>query len=280
MNVSRSLEYTTREAGRYWWYHDSNCNYIPAVFSSLSDEEWQIMDDWYRETDSVGSPGECSVPMISMLQGVIMGNGVRAMVQCGHYMGFSTLLCGFFFRAMGAKHAMYSIDLDANVTAFTQKYVDRAGLQDYVHLEVCDSADPKLPALARDYLQQENINLVFIDSSHQYEHTLRELDLWYPALSPGGLILMHDVSQFASTFDATYSGGVHRAVAQWNKRHGGSAIFLNGFVTGFAVPGQTAPLTYKDPCGVGIIQKVPSANGGMRWPRLGQMLNKLLPKSH
>src|SRR5262249_40517976 len=145
MTFPRSLDYSTREGGRYWWFQLPHCNYVPAAFSSLSDEEWKIIDDWYKETDTVGSPGECSVPMISMLQGLIMGNGIRSMVQCGHYMGFSTILCGFFFRAMGAKHALFSIDIDANVTEFTRKYVNRAGLQDYVHLEVSDSADSKMP---------------------------------------------------------------------------------------------------------------------------------------
>jgi predicted O-methyltransferase YrrM len=253
----RSLNYSAREAVRYWWFRDSNCNYVPAIFSSLSDEEWRVIDDWYQETDVVGSPGECNIPPVSMLQGLIMGNGIRTMVQCGHYMGFSTLLCGFFFRAIGAKRALFSIDIDSGATEFTEKYVRRAGLQDYVHLEVCDSGDSKLPPLAREYFQRTDINLVFIDSSHQYGHTLSELDLWYSALSPGGLIMMHDVSELAGDFDTTKSGGVHRAVTEWQKSHGGSAIFLNGFVKDLAALAR-APLTYKDPCGLGIIQKVPA----------------------
>ena len=279
MKSPRSLDYSTRKGARYWWFHDPNCSYVPAVFSSLSDEEWKVIDDWYRETDSVGSPGECAVPLISMLQGLIMGNGIRTMVQCGHYMGFSTLLCGFFFRNMGAKHALLSIDIDPIATEFTQKFVNRAGLQDYVRLEVTDSADRKLPSLAREYFQQSDINLVFIDSSHCYGHTLRELDLWYPALSLGGLILLHDVSQFASTFDATNSGGVHRAVAEWQKSNHCSAIFLNNFAPGFVTPGVSNPLAYKDPCGLGIIQKVPLADVRMSGRlRVTQMLRKLLPR--
>jgi predicted O-methyltransferase YrrM len=231
------------------------------------------MDDWYQETDAVGSPGECNIPPISMLQGLIMGNGIRSMVQCGHYMGFSTLLCGFFFRAIGAKQALFSMDIDANATAFTEKWIHRAGLQDYVHLELCDSGDAKLPILAREYLRHSDINLVFIDSSHQYGHTLRELDLWYSALSPGGLIVMHDVSQLASEFDTTKGGGVYRAVTEWQKSNRASAIFLNGFVK--ELPGLTTPLTYKDPCGLGIIQKVPFNNDERRRPRISEMLQKL-----
>jgi predicted O-methyltransferase YrrM len=253
MNHSRSLDFSTRQGNRYWWFQDPSCKYIPTIFSSLSDEEWHVIDDWYRETDIIGGPGECNVPLISLIQGLIMGNSIRSMVQCGHYMGFSALLCGFFFRIIGAKHALFSIDIDTNATEFTKKYIHRAGLEDYVHLELSDSADSRLPHLAREYFQQSDISLVFIDSSHQYGHTLRELDLWYPALPPGGLILLHDVSQFASTFDTTNSGGVYRAVTEWQKRNHSAVICLNSFV--FA--GYNRPLAYKDGCGVGIIQKIP-----------------------
>jgi hypothetical protein len=57
--------------------------------------------------------------------------------------------------------------------------------------------------------------LIILDSSHEYGATLRELDLWYGALAPGGLLVVHDVSRFAQSFDVTQSGGVRRAFDEW-----------------------------------------------------------------
>ena len=56
--------------------------------------------------------------------------------------------------------------------------------------------------------------MVFIDSSHEYWNTRAELDAWYPALAPGGLIVLHDSSEFAAGFDVTAKGGVRRALAR------------------------------------------------------------------
>ncbi len=36
------------------------------------------------------------------------------------------------------------------------------------------------------------VDVLFIDTSHTYEHTLRELQLYMPLVSPGGVALFHD----------------------------------------------------------------------------------------
>ena len=39
-----------------------------------------------------------------------------------------------------------------------------------------------------------NIDLIFLDSSHEYEHTLRELELYFPLISPKGILILHDTN--------------------------------------------------------------------------------------
>jgi cephalosporin hydroxylase len=122
-----------------------------------------------------------------------------------------------------------------------------------VHLEVCDSADPGVPDRAERYLGGPP-QIVFIDSSHQYEHTLRELDLWWAALCPGGILALHDVSQQAQDFDSTGKGGVRRAFGEWTQSAGvqSTSIALNEFArAGVALD----DLTYGDWCGLGLVQK-------------------------
>lgn len=38
----------------------------------------------------------------------------------------------------------------------------------------------------------QSIDLLYIDSNHQYEHTLKELELFAPYVKPDGVILLHD----------------------------------------------------------------------------------------
>lgn len=254
MSDTRSIDFRTRMHGRYWWFQATKANYVPPIFSFLTDEEWTVMRQWYEETEEKFSAGtgECNVPAMSMLQGIIMGNNLSRIVQCGHFIGFSTLLLGFMMRRMGHKHALFSIDIDPNVTAFTQRVVEKAGLADHVKLVLSDSAAPATAVDALAYLNGAP-QLLFIDSSHEYNHTKRELDLWYPRLQPGGFAIMHDVSRFAISFDGAGNGGVKQAVEEWTKGRGIQTAMINDFATDQHY-GERAPL-YLDSCGLGLIQK-------------------------
>lgn len=50
------------------------------------------------------------------------------------------------------------------------------------------------PAVVR--AQPAACDVLFIDTSHQYDHTLAELQLYVPKVKPGGVVLCHD-TQFA-----------------------------------------------------------------------------------
>jgi predicted O-methyltransferase YrrM len=46
------------------------------------------------------------------------------------------------------------------------------------------------PVIAAD--TPPEIDVLFIDTSHAYWHTLEELRLYVPRVQPGGVVLMHD----------------------------------------------------------------------------------------
>ncbi len=251
--MTRSLKFRNRQHNRYWWYRLRDSQYVPPVFRLLSDQEWELLDEWFYDTEQkYGSPGEVGIPGFSLLSGIVGGNGIKRIVQCGHYVGFSTLLLGFLMRGMGFKHSIFSVDIDPHVTEYTQGWLERADLLEYVLLEVGDSADSQSAKNASEWLQGPP-QCIFVDSSHQYAHTIKELDLWYEQLPVGGLILLHDVSTFAKQFDSTQSGGVPRAVLEWSRRTGVPALLINNSVDGTGDPNH---LTYKDGCGMGIVQKI------------------------
>ena len=133
----------------------------------------------------------------------------------------------------------------------SRRWIARGGLQDFVEVAERNSLDPQSPIAAKDYLGSDP-ELTILDSSHEYKATLGELDLWYGALAPGGLLVLHDVSLFAAEFDVTHQGGVGWAFTEWRMAHPEVETFcLNANARSVELP---RPL-YKDACGVGLIHK-------------------------
>lgn len=249
----RTIPFKDRPSNRYWWFRVTQAGYVPPVFQELDPSEWAIMRDWYEDTDAKYSAGtgECNVSAICFLHGLIGGSNIRRVVQLGHYIGFSSLLMGFQLRRMGPAHKLVSFDIDPKCTAYTRDWLERAQLSDRVKLVLMDSASEGAPAIAETYLDGAP-ELLFIDSSHQYAHTIAELDRWYERMAPGGVIVMHDTSEFAARFDSSGAGGVLKALRDWSARTGAPYFALNQSVTG--APGEPPPV-YRDGCGLGIVQK-------------------------
>jgi predicted O-methyltransferase YrrM len=226
-------------------------DFVPPIYSDLSDNEWQVVRDWYEETDRSGVIGECAVPLISLLHGLVFGNRVARIVQLGTCSGYSSLLLGFMLRRMDARGGLFTIDINPDLCALTEGWLTRADLTNYVKVALGDSCDSATVAAATEHFGAAP-EMIVLDSSHEHQATLDELALWYPAMEMGGILLLHDVSLFAAEFDATKAGGVHRALSEWRCSHPEAEVLsLNGASRSMASP---RPL-YKDACGVGLIHK-------------------------
>lgn len=236
---------------RYWWHRLPGNDFVPPIYAELSDEEWNVLRDWYAETDMNGPIGECAVPLISLLHGIVTGNRLARIVQLGTCAGYSALLLGWMLRRMNAPHGLFSLDLDPAMCELARRWISRAGLTDFVEIAEGNSLDPASLDASRKYLGTAP-QLVIIDSSHEYRSTLAELDVWYPALAPGGMLVLHDVSEFAVTFDVTGAGGVRRAFSEWRRAHPEvETLLLNGEARSMDSPRPA----YQDACGVGLIHK-------------------------
>ena len=248
---SRSRGWKENPHPRYWWHRLPGTDYVPPVYSDLSEPEWTVLREWYAETDRSGPIGECAVPLISLLHGLVMGNRIARIAQLGTCAGYSALLLGWMLRRMNASRGLFALDLDPAMCDLSRRWIIRGSLEDFVEIAEGNSLDARSIAVARDYLNGAP-ELVILDSSHEYKSTLTELDLWYAALAPGGLLVLHDVSQFATDFDVTREGGVRRAFTEWRKTHPEVETFsLNSDSRSMEEP---RPL-YKDACGVGLIHK-------------------------
>jgi predicted O-methyltransferase YrrM len=251
--ANRSRQFAEDPHPRYWWHHRTGSDYVPAIYQVLTDDEWQLIEDWYRTTQEENAIGEINVPAMSMVQGLVSGSGLSRIVQLGHYCGYSTLLIGFWLRAMGQGGKLVSIDIDPDVTGFTDTWVRRAELEDQVHLRLCDSASADAVVQARGVFAGAMPQLVLLDSSHQYEHTVRELERWVPAMTPGSLMLLHDTSTYAKSFDRGGRGGVQKALDDFARgRRDVEVLNLNRNI---GAEDENNDLAYADGCGLGLLQK-------------------------
>jgi predicted O-methyltransferase YrrM len=252
---ARSRAWKENPHPRYWWHRLDGNDYVPPIYAELSEEEWSVLRDWYAETDRNGPIGECAVPLVSLLHGLVTGNRLTRIAQLGTCAGYSALLLGWMLRRMNAPRGLFSLDFDPAMCALSRRWISRAGLDDFVEIAEGSSLEATSIEAAREYLGRAP-QLIILDSSHEYRSTLAELDLWYPVLAPGGILVLHDVSEFAAGFDVTSEGGVRRAFAEWRRAHPEVETFsLNGDSRSM----DAARPAYRDACGVGLIHK--SQNG-------------------
>jgi predicted O-methyltransferase YrrM len=248
----RCLNFTGRTEGRYWWFNINGNQYIPPIYSFLTDSEWEIIEKWYEETDAKQMWGESNVPFMSILQGFIMGSSISNIVELGHYAGYSTLLIGFMVRRMHKKQSLISIDIDKSYVKYTRQWINKAKLSDYVYILQGDSCDSKMVKKVNNRFN-DNPQIVIIDSSHEYEHTIKELNLWYQNLKNGGLIFLHDTSDRASLFDTTQAGGIKKSLKDWKTKN---LLVEDININKNHSSDGTSDLVYQDPCGLGIIHKL------------------------
>lgn len=231
-----------------WYRHHK---YDPPFLRVISDEDHATLIEWHQETRRrYPDAGSSGVEMMTLLTGLIMSSEIKRVVQCGHYVGFSTLLLGMIGRHMDRQRFLYTVDVAEGPSSYTQSWVDKAGLSELVSVAVHDSSDPVCIGEAREYLGGSP-DLVYIDSSHQYDHTRAELAQWWSELPPGGLLVMDDVSGWAASYDRTAKGGSHRAAAEFARLHAPNGVVLNSSL----YPELGARLVYTDICGFGLFQK-------------------------
>lgn len=247
--VERPISAVASGHARYWWHEGPGRGYEPDIYRVLTPGQRGVLLEWYAETLERNMIGEMAAPMTSAVLGFVNGSGVRRVVQLGHFAGYSCLMLGWAMDRMGVERGLYSIDLKERNTAMTRGWLERGGLGRVVGLRTSDSADPACVPAAREYLGGDP-GCVIIDSSHQYDHTLAELDLWYAALAPGGLIFLHDASPSAAAYDKTGKGGVRRALDEWLARPGAPGALT---LLGPSAHGDEGP--YTDPNKLCLLQK-------------------------
>lgn len=101
--------------------------------------------------------------------------GATSVIELGTRTGVSTIAWLYALEKTGGH--LTSIDID-----------DRPPIGVYDHWTFVqgDDCDPLIVG------ELDQVDIVFIDTSHLYEHTVRELNLYRWLVKPGGVIVCHD----------------------------------------------------------------------------------------
>lgn len=140
------------------------------------------------------------------------------MVICeiGCWMGHSTILFAKFAKKNKGK--VFSIDtFGGNIGTELENYaksnpvkdifienIREAGFEDYVVL-INHSSDE-----SHSYLENESIDLLFIDGDHRYSQVKRDIENYSPKVRKGGIIAGHDLDIRYECIKEDYSSGLEQ----------------------------------------------------------------------
>lgn len=129
------------------------------------------LDQWYRRV--AGDPGSDIAEHFPRMAKLVVDHGVRNVIELGVRYGASTALWLVMLPTDGQ---VWGVDL-------VWMLPGRARLNPVVGNDLDPAVVAQVPAFC---------DLLFVDSSHDYDHTVAELDLYGPKVVPGGVIVLHD----------------------------------------------------------------------------------------
>ncbi len=111
-------------------------------------------------------------------------------VEIGSYIGASSLLIA---KGLNDNSILYCIDTWQN-DAMTEGNWDSYK----VFLENTKSVKNKITTIRKTSVEAGNnfnkmIDFIFIDGDHSYEGVKKDVDIWFPKLKSGGIVVMHDI---------------------------------------------------------------------------------------
>jgi cephalosporin hydroxylase len=160
------------------------------------------LNDMYAQQCATASDIYQHLPTLVEL---VKETDAQHVIELGTRTGVSTIAWLYGLEQTGGR--LTSIDIDARPAI---------GEWDRWTFIQGDDTDPNV------YSDLEPAEIVFIDTSHHYQHTRTELRLYRWLVKPGGLIVLHDTElpwpEGADTRDGAYP--VKRAVTEFCQEYG------------------------------------------------------------
>ena len=194
-----------------------------------------------------GYLGATDPSALSLIAMIIKVCQPRKILQLGTHIGFSAIALGGVLSTSTNVGVIYTVDINKSAHIEARYYAKKAGLENIIEFIDGSSTDPDIAELLAKY---GPFDLIFIDSSHAYQHTLDELKIYVDDerfTTSLTLVALHDAGEAAKDLDPTHEGGVRGALEEWinfenNKRKYQLFVF--------------EPPMYPNPCGLAIVRKL------------------------
>jgi predicted O-methyltransferase YrrM len=151
---------------------------------------------------------------LSFLAMLCMNTQPNRVLELGTYYGFTTLVLADLLSTNSRPGRIVTVDIAAKPQENAISSIQEAGLTHVVDFIHGSSTDPETVEAVE---QHSPYDLVYIDSSHQYQSTLDELNLYLATrrvIRPSGLVVLHDI-----TLNLGEDQGVGAAVEDWIRLH-------------------------------------------------------------
>lgn len=171
------------------------------------------LDALHREKQTTGTTPDDD---LDVLAGLMVASKARRVLQFGTFLGGSAVVLADLASQNGEGALLVTVDPDPAMNGSARDYVGRAGLGGMLETVDTHSLDPVL--LRR--LAEAEWDVIYLDTTHQYQQTREEIAAIAPLCGPATLFLFHDASAFAAdTLDAGKQGGVRRAMREYCLQH-------------------------------------------------------------
>jgi cephalosporin hydroxylase len=124
-------------------------------------------------------------------------------VECGVSAGESSGIFSIVNKELGSK--VFGVDIGVGLSVYSTIHNGT-----FIHMDDCLYAD----TYKKEY--GANIDVLFIDTSHLYDHTKKEIEKWFPLLSKKALVMFHDTNLDGSGYNR--SNGTRGE--NWNNNRG------------------------------------------------------------
>lgn len=150
---------------------------------------------------------------IDVLAGVLLAARAKRILQFGTFLGGSGLvLADIATQNGGPDGKLVTVDPNPEYNKNQMKFAQIAGLAGAVTTIDGTSTDPAI--LAR--LARTQWDAIYLDTTHQFDHTYAEIRAIAPLCGPQTLFLFHDASTHAAdNLDVNKQGGVRRAIIEY-----------------------------------------------------------------
>jgi len=164
------------------------------------------------ENDATGTTPDDDMDVLAAL---VVTSRAKRILQFGTFLGGSALVLADLAAQNGGTAQLVTLDTNPAMNASCRKYAELAGLDIIVTMDG-SSTDPRLLA----ELGKSDWDLIFLDTTHQYEQTVAEIKAIVPLCGPGTLFCFHDASSAAAAeLDLQHLGGVKRAIREYCLNH-------------------------------------------------------------